>query len=714
MAGYTVECLPSLCRWGNNWNTSYSQDGISVRDSEHYNVVYKTWIKFYTTSLTNYKRKKILSVYLKYNGVTRYSTSDFDLLGGSIAWMNSTFDENINWTNYPSSNVWFFFYTTSQGIILQQITPYLAGYVGYDGIAAPRSFYDQMGIGFELFNSVKLEEKKGVNWFSTNANSYISVLFNFEDWNPPLTARFPLSSVYVNPFIDNVFSIGFDIFDSIDYPTATQITYEIKDVATSAVTSHDVAMSVNLRNRNYLDIPVPANTLATGKNYQWRAKIITDDGTTDFSAWADFTTLDATPGAPTLIYPQSKYLDGASAITFTWQHNVSTGSTQHAYDLQYKQTGDWISLVSHFVSSAQSYTVAANTFEAGQMYWRVRTYNIDNVAGSYGTSAANVVQAKPVTPIINGIIGTPRGTVYWQSVGQQAYEVILKDLNGNIIGQTGAVFGAARSQTAYAFIPNGNYVVYLRIQNGQGVWSDYATMTVHVENSPPSGDDYLVATPLFGAVKLDITLPTPLDVTYVGESYVGEPYAAHQPYNASGTRYILRDGKPIALITGTTYIDYTCSGEHKYVCRIATSSGNYFDTKPVTASPIIKYACISKFSDPQNVLVLMLNEGSAPKFGNQLTRVYSEHFFAGRKLPVHDETEHYNSSWDYTYSFVRKSDYDALYQLFLDGETVMFRDGKGYKSVGTLANVKPVINAKFISASFTIVETDVNEEIAYV
>lgn len=719
MASYTIELAPSLCGYVD------SSDNIplgSVSRQNYADVSSNTisLIKFDTSALSDKKKKKINNSYINAPWIACRKPATY--IGGSFSWLQSSFDSNVTYNLCPNSGVIFFKYIEKPSYYGTYVFPfknYDSGNIGYGNQAAPRNLFNQLSIGFKISNEVNAEDIKSMDWFTAGNGSSTPFLdwrfvFVLEDWNPALTPRFPISSAYVNPFAANTFSIGFDAFESIDFPTAQTVTYEIKDVSTGAVVSHDASMSVNLRNRNYLDIPVSANTVISGKNYQWRAKIVTDDGTTNFSAWADFTTLDAIPGAPIIVFPQSKYLDGASAITLTWQHNVTTGSTQHAYDLQYKQTGDWISLASHAISSAQSYTLPANFFAAGQMYWRVRTYNIDDVAGTYGTSSANVVQAKPVTPIISNITSTPRSTVSWQSVGQQAYKLFVKDSSGAMVWESGETFGTARSLQFDTFLADGNYTVSLTIQNGQGVWSDYANVSVHIANSPPPGDDYLVATPVYGGVKLDITLPVPQGVDYVGETYVGESYAAHQPYNASGTRYILRDGEPIALITGTTYTDYSLSGEHTYVCRIATTSGNYYDTKPVTAAPIIKYACISKFSTPQNVLALKFNEGSKPKLNDQLSKSYSEHYYAGRALSVHDITEHYSSVWDFTYSFLSKADYDALRQLLLDGDTVMLRDRRGYKAVGTLGSLKPSIGSNSIVASFTITESDASEVISYV
>lgn len=720
MASYSIELEPTL--YG-TIDAADTDDPVS--GSTSYPLVsdtVSTLVKFNTSALASYKKKKIIETYYR----TYYIKTDVNYkkyVGGAFSWIQSTFSGSTSYQNQPPSGVAFFKYLDKTGDNAIYVFPfpyYDVGYVGYDNSPAPRSLFDQLSIGIKLSNQVKTEDRQPVYWGDIFPNGGWSnfeltrFVFSLEDWNPILTARFPISNAYINAAINNTFSLSFDAFKSIDYPTAQTITYEIKDVSTGTVTSHTASASINLKGRNYLEWAVPANTVVTGKNYQWRAKITTDDGGTAFSDWANFTTLDAAPGIPTIISPQSKYLDGATAITLTWQHNVSTGSAQHAYDLQYKQTGDWTSIVSHTVSSAQSYTVAANFFTAGQMYWRVRTYNTDDTPGDWGTSSANVVQAKPVTPIIQSITTAPRSTISWQSVGQQAYQLTVKNASGTVMQDTGEVYGTAKSKTVDLYLVDGNYTFDLTIQNGQGIWSDHAVQSVHISNSPPLGDDQLTATSQFGAVKLDLVLPNPKGVDYVGETYVGESYAAHQPYYASGTRYVLRDGEPIARITGTSYIDYTPSGTHQYAIRIVTADGNYKDTNNVSAEPIIKYACISKYNSPQNVLTLKFNQGAKPVLDRQLSKVFNSHFFAGRALPCYDVTEHHESVWSFTYSFLSRADYDTLYQLLLDGDTVMFRDQRGYKAVGTITSVKQVPSYRNINVvNFSISETDASEVIAY-
>lgn len=715
MASYSITVNPSYSIM------LQSMDGEETENVNEYavhgtNYLNKTLARYNVASLSAYKKKKVLSIRMEIaNVLSGYIGMPTRYVGGSLAWIQTGFDSSVRLTSIPYNGVILISYTelpggtSHPGTYYYAVPYYASGDIGYGGLAAPRGLYDQLLIGFLFANDANSGDLKAAEYSADSFN----FIFSLEDWNPTLTARFPISNAYVNPISANVFSVGFDGFDSIDFPTVTTVTYEVKDLATSVVTSYNASMAVNLRGRTYVDIPVPANTFASGKDYQWRAKLVTDDITTGFSAWANFMTRDATPGLPTIISPQSKYLDGAAAIPLTWQHNVNTGSPQHAYDLDYKQAGGWVSLAAHTVSPVQSFTVPVGTFMAGTMYWRVRTYNIDDVAGEYGTSTANVVQAKPVTPIIQSITVAPRSTVSWQSVGQQAYQLTVKNSIGTLILDTGETYGTAKSVMIDDFLSDGNYVFDLTIQNGQGTWSDHAIQTVHIVNSPPSGEDVLTATSQFGAVKLDLILPEAKGADYVGETYVGESYLAHQPYCASGTRYVLRDGIVIAKISGTAFTDYTAYKDHQYIIRIVTSDGNYFDTNVATASPTINYACISKFSSPQNVLTLKLNEGEKPVLDRQLSKVINSHYFAGRTLAVQDVTEHHDSAWNFTYSFTEQLNYKILEQLFFDGETVIFRDSRGYKAVGTIGSLNQTPSNDANIASFSVSETDASEVITY-
>lgn len=749
MSIYYINCYAKLnqLKWTNQASANIRKDvpdkNFYQQNSNEFDYPigygdnrYSALLKFDTSSIDSYKKKKINSILLVINAQFYGSQPIGNVtdVGGSLSWLYSAFDATtVTYNSKPQSKRAFVKYakgTSNWSDYSIPIQYYNQGFIGYDGEPAPRNLYDQLGIGFWLSNEVPENDYTYVMYACGcwRASAYITdpdeifektdartkFSFTFEDWSPTLTARSPISNAYINPFIPNLFSVSFGAFDSIDYPTAQTITYEAKDLSTESVTSHTASVSINLRNRTYVEWTVPANTFPSGKNWQWRAKITTDDGETGFSDWANFTTADATPTAPTIVSPQSKYLVGADAITLTWKHNVTTGSSQYAYDLQYRQAGDWTNIAAHTVSSAQSYTLASNFFTAGTMYWRVRTYNIDDVAGPWGTSAANVIQAKPVTPILFGVTSTPRFMACWQSVGQQAYQFTVTNSTGNTVFDSGEVYGADKCITVDDYLADGNYTLSLKIQNGLGVWSDTATQVIHIKNSQQPGDDTLSATSVFGGVKLTLSLPEPTGASYIGDDvYVSEVYLAHQPYYAAGDRYILRDGIPIAKITGTTYIDYTASGLHQYVCRVVYQ-GNYHDSNVVFAASSIKYACIARLEAPDSVMILKFNEGEAPKSDNQLTKVVNSNYYSGRALPVYDVTEHHSSAWNYTYSLLSQNDFETILTLFNSGGPIIFRDWKGNRSIGILTALKKVPSKRNgIQIGFTIEESDAEEAVIY-
>ena len=145
----------------------------------------------------------------------------------------------------------------------------------------------------------------------------------------------------------------------------------------------------------------------------------------------------------------------------------------------------------------------------------MRTYNTDNVAGVYAESATNIVQARPKTPVIMSVNTLPQLSVTWQSAGQQAYELTIGT-------EKIYRFGIDKAYTYPGYLPDGVYAIALRVQNSQGLWSEYATANVSVKNVPISGEDIITATTVSGGVRIDLGLPDVQDAVYLNECYVGD------------------------------------------------------------------------------------------------------------------------------------------------------------------------------------------------
>lgn len=709
MATYRIQCPSTSKAQYDVINEVYDDNWLGVADAnDRYEIAFA---KFDQSPISAYKKKKIDSVNFVFDSVGIRKKDNDDKVfrcGGTIAALKSTFSsQTTDSAERTAFSIEYKEYTSSSGGPIYRKSVFEVNYYfnnssGLFGGTLYRSFYDQMAIGFLFGNDAPSSQRKQFVWFSSADEN---IEFELSDFDT-ISAFSPIENIFVNALITNTFAVSFDAFDSIEHPTVTKATVEIVDLETSAVTTVENNLSINLKGVSSVNISIPANTVAKNKNYQWRAKLTTNDGETNYSAWANFTTSDAIPNAPIIKSPQSSYLDAASPITLSWTHDIDTGSTQYAYDIDYKQSGGWVSFKSHVVSAASTDTIPANTLEAGSFVWRVRTYNTDNVSGAYAESATNIVQARPQTPIIMSISTLPKMVIAWQSSGQQAYELTI---GTEKIYQ----FGIDKSYTYPGYLPDGSYAIALRVQNSQGLWSEYATANVSVKNVPISGEDIITATTISGGVRIDLGLPDVQDAVYLNECYVGEFYTVHEPQAATGDRYLLRDGVPIAKLDGTSYIDYESAGLSEYVLRVV-SGGNYYDSPAVYAAPRIKYGVMAAADNPAEFIPLTYRFDSKPQPQKQLTKGYNQHYFSGRPQPVYDITEHYQTTWPLEYS-MRRGDYAKLDAWAKAGKSLLIRynDGTVICGIAQGTNITKVLR-ETVSVSFTVMVHDYTEAIDYV
>ena len=154
--------------------------------------------------------------------------------------------------------------------------------------------------------------------------------------------------------------------------------------------------------------PVPANTFPHEVIY-WRVRAYNqDDLPGDWSEAINFTTIDANTNA----YPTSPISgakrDETTAILFTWNIYNNFGNSPTGADLEWNLGGGAWQTLGHVDGSSKQFTAPANTFPAGTIYWRVRAYNQDGVAGSWYN--LNAVFSTIDTPSVATAL-SPSGTV---------------------------------------------------------------------------------------------------------------------------------------------------------------------------------------------------------------------------------------------------------------------------------------------------------------
>lgn len=392
--------------------------------------------------------------------------------------------------------------------------------------------------------------------------------------------------------------------------------------------------------------------------YEWQVSVTTDDGRMATTEWQEFTTVDGTSSAK-IIRPNLITLDGSAVNRFEWEHTISTGSAPRGFEIQYREgSSEWETLIDQKDTEQTYYDVPANTLPAGNLEWRVRTYNSNLSAGNWSDIASVIVRSAPPAPIITGVSSSPRPLISWQAEGQVRAEI-------QISGKTNAVLSAAKEYQWTDFLPDGVIVVQVRVQNLFGLWSPWASTTASIQNSP-SGKIALSADVNNFAVLLSVS--------------------SQYPQN-----YIYRDGKLIGKAvkreeseTSFFYVDYTALGSHTYYAMGVDEQSNYKESEPVSRTVLLDYGVIGEEKQPRWV-ALKRRRGSYPSHTIKKKYPATLVSYEGNTLPVAYVSDVLEAEHLLEFT-VDKQTADNLEALA--GKTVIYKDVRGDLIIGVLVSVE--------------------------
>lgn len=225
-----------------------------------------------------------------------------------------------------------------------------------------------------------------------------------------VTASSPSGGARINETVANIFRWT----NSSSYgtaPTGAELIWRVSGG------SWEVLGSVTGSTTYYT---VPANTFPPTSALQWAVRSYNADGVLSaYSAAASFSTvaeyLTATPTAPIDTVERR-----GNVIRFRWSITGTGSAYATKSDLQISADGAaWTTLASPTTSY---YDAPADSLDSGQLYWRVRAYNRQDVPGSWSAAVSFIVYGAPAAPIVSAD-GAPFTTFDWQSSGQQAYRL---------------------------------------------------------------------------------------------------------------------------------------------------------------------------------------------------------------------------------------------------------------------------------------------------
>lgn len=213
--------------------------------------------------------------------------------------------------------------------------------------------------------------------------------------------------------------------------------------------------------------------------------------------WKDATSVkydsllfNVAPTAPTNLFPNGVSVDRAQVQRLSWKFNdPNAGDGQSKFDLQWRKVGvgTWNTVTQ--VTPNQYWDAPAGTFPKGQIEWQVRAYDRQNVVGPYSAQAVFTAGDKPAAPTItepSGTIAVSRPNIAWSSADQASYQVQVLDDQSTVVWDTNEVVSTNKVVTVGVDLANNKtYTFKVRIKNADGLWSDWASVSLAVSFTPP-------------------------------------------------------------------------------------------------------------------------------------------------------------------------------------------------------------------------------------
>ena len=413
------------------------------------------------------------------------------------------------------------------------------------------------------------------------------------------------------------------------------------------------------------EVTIPANTFPTATTITYYIEATDTDGTTTQTAEYSFSTADgsayATPTAPI-----DSVQDGSRQITFRWNLSTDSGTTPTRVELEWNNSGTWTSLMDQ--SSNVTFWIApANTFPGGTIEWRVRAYNLDGTAGSWGT-ASFVCIASPAAPESVVTNGVPFLTVQWQATGQQAFEIFVDGAS------QGAEFGTAKTYTLDEPLPDGEHTIGVSVQGSFGLWSAISEQLVTISNTPGS------AVTLTGSFDIDASL------FWSTASTVSD-------------FLIYRDGVRIGHTSAASFVDRLCTGEHEWFVLNRLTDGNYTKSNTVTGTLHAETTVIAAFGS-DDWIELALTENRQTMQNYTYERTHSLRHVSGAVWPVLELAPYEDISAGFDTAFLT-GDQARRFEA-LKGKVVTIKTRDDTVVVGALTSIRKTVGDFYITYAFTL------------
>ena len=237
------------------------------------------------------------------------------------------------------------------------------------------------------------------------------------------------------------------------------------------------------------------------------------------------------------MYPNNSVVYGD--VEFQWNYINQSGSYQTAFDLQISSDLEtWSTIADHVLSNNTIFMYNLET--AGELYWRVRGYNLDDQSSEWSNPLYFINNIAPEAPIITNITGNSRLTIFWSVLNQTAFEIELIDGEGNISFSSGVIASTNDNYLINYYLSSQTYTIRLRIQNIFGKFSEWTSK------------EYTVVSPLINPPEFSVINDINGTIISINQNDDYQYY------------YLKRNGILIAKIEGLQYNDLFANGLMEY------------------------------------------------------------------------------------------------------------------------------------------------------
>jgi hypothetical protein len=451
--------------------------------------------------------------------------------------------------------------------------------------------------------------------------------------------------------------------------------------------------------------------------YKFGVKTVSTVGYRSESAWVDgvATAAATVPNAPVDLAPNGAAADLGLGQVFTWRHSPSLdGSNQTAFSVRYSTDGGSTWTTTAKIASAESkWTMPKNASLNGKnITWSVQTWGVHATASAWSTPAVFRSTTTPTVTINQPAasrLTISRLVVEWafgdtEGLPQAAWEVELLDAKNALVeAQSGS--GTTRTVTMATAVTNGeSYTLRVRVQDGDGLRSNWAQKSLNADFIPPAmptlNADYSQES---GSTVLTLT-PTPSDGGVTNLPATGVDIQRRLLDQATGS-YGAWETLAVGVPPATTLVDTTApiaaDGEYRAVAYSAAPSAKISEAVPPTGQED-RWVYLSGGANFQQVARLMGNVA----LRTTTTRDRALYSFAGRKRPVMFAGEAVTRIIDVAGLLDGESSSPAEWEeLIASSDVLLFRDPLGHRVFGSVPQVAiDYLGNEMYAISFTVTE----------